>query len=562
MITTDRQNVLHRLGALSSTLVTAIAKEPNEAQLDVLVGEVRQALIDVGGLRGDGDDELTPLDDFMRPVVERLERLNAPASNDSLPLASGIGSGFIDLDAITAGFRPGELIVVAGAAKVGKTSFALNIAEHVALKEKRPVAIVSMRQSGWEIAERLLSLTGMIDAQQFRSGRLTEDDWDRITRALCNLLGLNIQICESGGIGPVRLKMLCREMSSTTGALGLIIIDDLECLSEPDVAGRCSTELNLRLMKAMARELNVAVMVLSNLSRPKGETVSKWPWASYLGGNGNISRDVDWVLLIHRHQNRGIENDGFMNAEVIVAAHNGDPVGAVQLLFDPRYLSFRNRACRSHAEECRMVPAQPENASSFYDSEKEGQTLKRLDTHDDPLLGFFLDGRPDHTGRTLERILRADDSWLETTHDYVQWLFPLRSSSDYNPYAPTLDLSTIRAFAENDQLPANQRRAFVRMMAFYGFVVEEVIEDGVVKEVYVDHADTFGQRSRLWVTPGNHNYKRITRILRSLSILSSPQYARGLGVALRPLYREYGGRIGKEAFAFWESAAFGHKASP
>jgi hypothetical protein len=165
----------------------------------------------------------------------------------------------------------------------------------------------------------------------------------------------------------------------------------------------------------------------------------------------------------------------------------------------------------------------------------------------------------DHKGRTLETLLEADDTWLEKTHDYVQWLFPLGTSSIYNQDAPKLDLYIVRAFAENEQLRMQQRRAFARMMQFYGFVVEEDVMNDIIEAVYVDRADNFAQRSRLWLTPSNHNYKRITRILSSLSILSSPLHTQGLGEALRPLFRDFGARIGKETFAFWESAAFGRK---
>jgi hypothetical protein len=180
-----------------------------------------------------------------------------------------------------------------------------------------------------------------------------------------------------------------------------------------------------------------------------------------------------------------------------------------------------------------------------------------LDTHEHPLLGFFLNGRADHRGRTFASILGADDQWLEATHDYVQILFPLGSGSAFNPDAPTLDPMIIRAFAENESLRDQQRKAFNRMMEFYGFVVEEDADEGQIETVYIDRAESFAQRSRIWITPGNHNYRRITRILGSLSILSSPQHAEGLGKALRSLYREFGARIGAETFAFWEAAAFG-----
>ena len=186
----------------------------------------------------------------------------------------------------------------------------------------------------------------------------------------------------------------------------------------------------------------------------------------------------------------------------------------------------------------------------------------KADDPDHPLVRFFLSESSDHKGRTLASILSADDRWLEATHDYVQWLFPLGSGSAFNPKAPTLDPLVIRAFAENKALQGQQRKAFSRMMQFYGFVVEEDADEGQIEAVYIDRAENFAQRSRLWLAPGNHNYRRITRILGSLSILSSPRHAEGLGDALRSLYRESGARIGAETFAFWEAAAFGRSTKP
>jgi len=171
-----------------------------------------------------------------------------------------------------------------------------------------------------------------------------------------------------------------------------------------------------------------------------------------------------------------------------------------------------------------------------------------------PLLSFYLNEGTDHKGRTLDAILAQGDSWLESTHDYVQWLFPLGSHSGYNPDAPTLDTLTIRSFAGSSLLQANQRRAFTRMMLFYGFSVDEDTDGNVIEAVYVDRSTNFIPRSRLWLTNGNHNYKRLTRILSSLSVLGSPLHARGLGEALRQVYRNFGGRIGRDSFAHWESA--------
>lgn len=144
------------------------------------------------------------------------------------------------------------------------------------------------------------------------------------------------------------------------------------------------------------------------------------------------------------------------------------------------------------------------------------QGLAVPEKYEAPLLAFYVKGGSDHCGRTFEKILAASDLWLESTHDYVQWLFPLGVASAYNPHAPILDQFSVHAFAESEVLRIQQRRAFTRMMRFYGLDVEEDIDAGVLMEIYVDRADNFDQRGGLWITSGNHNYMRITRILKSL----------------------------------------------
>lgn len=187
------------------------------------------------------------------------------------------------------------------------------------------------------------------------------------------------------------------------------------------------------------------------------------------------------------------------------------------------------------------------------------QALTAPGEYEASLLTFYAKGGIDHRGRTFEQLLAASDLWLESTHDYVQWLFPLGVASAYNPHAPLLDQFAVQAFAESDVLRIQQRRAFTRMMRFYGFDVEEDIDAGVLTAVYVDRADNFDQRGGLWITSGNHNYMRITRILKSLSLLSSPLHAQGLGAALQLLYRDFGARVGRKSFSIWTACANGYR---
>ena len=140
--------------------------------------------------------------------------------------------------------------------------------------------------------------------------------------------------------------------------------------------------------------------------------------------------------------------------------------------------------------------------------------------------------------------------------------FPAWRGQCLQPSGSAPDDIVVRAFAGSDVLRFQQRRAFTRMMQFYGFDVEEDINGAVADAVYLDQADNFDQRSRLWGTPGNHNYRRITRILKSMTLLSSPKHAQGLNNVLQALYLDFGARIGRQALAFWNSAANGHGGRP
>ena len=180
--------------------------------------------------------------------------------------------------------------------------------------------------------------------------------------------------------------------------------------------------------------------------------------------------------------------------------------------------------------------------------------------HDElsPLLAVYSERGNDHRGRSLSGILGSSDEWLEREHDYIQWLFPMGDKSPYAPEAPIVDTEAIDAFARQSNLRSNQRLAFQRMMQFYGFELDDDVDDDGKIIVYVDRSKDFERQTQRWLRPANHNFKRITRIVKSTSLLSSPHLARGLGEALVLLGRDFYGRIGTQTLAIWKSASFGH----
>lgn len=173
------------------------------------------------------------------------------------------------------------------------------------------------------------------------------------------------------------------------------------------------------------------------------------------------------------------------------------------------------------------------------------------------LLDFYLERGEDHRGRSLSGILGYSNQWLEREHDYIQWLFPTGEGSPYCTAAPVVDPDVIDAFAHNSLLRANQQLAFQRMMEFYGFEVDDDVDDNGKATVYIDRSSDFERHSQQWLKPGNHNFKRITRIGKSTFLLSSPHLAIGLGNALDMLGRDFGGLIGSKTLSIWKSVFFG-----
>lgn len=169
---------------------------------------------------------------------------------------------------------------------------------------------------------------------------------------------------------------------------------------------------------------------------------------------------------------------------------------------------------------------------------------------DSPHITFYRDEGPDHAGSILAEILAWPDVRLETVHDYIQWLFPLVVPSQFNPHAPILTAHDVAVFRQDGPCRVNFQRAFTRQLAFYGLECDATDP----QDVYVDPALIFEVRSRVWLTPGNHNYLRITRILRSSQLLGCSAYARGLFDCLRRLHRDAGGRIGMETYTHWRKA--------
>jgi replicative DNA helicase len=248
----------------------------NPAGRDVkqLLDDAEQRIFQIAEAGNRSNNGFVAIQPLLGEVVERMETLLARDSQSDI---TGVATGFADLDRMTSGLQAGDMIVVAGRPSMGKTAFALNIAEHVGVELRLPVAIFSLEMSGPQLATRFLSSVGRIDQSKLRTGRLTDDEWDRMTVALGKLHEAPIHIDETGAINSTDLRARARRLHRQFGKLGLIIIDYLQLMSSNRDGENRATEISeiSRSIKALAKELQVPIIALSQLSRKVEERTDK-----------------------------------------------------------------------------------------------------------------------------------------------------------------------------------------------------------------------------------------------------------------------------------------------
>ncbi|MBA2352041.1 MAG: replicative DNA helicase [Burkholderiales bacterium] len=293
------------------------------------------------GSRGrHGFVEIQPL---LTQVVERIDMLYA---RDNPSDITGVPTGFTDLDSMTSGLQPGELIIVAGRPSMGKTAFALNIAEHVALAAGLPVGVFSMEMGGTQLVMRLLGSVGRLDQHKVRTGRLLDDDWRKLTHALEKLNDAPIQIDETAALNALELRARARRLHRQYGKLGLIVVDYLQLMSASSQGENRATEISQisRSLKALAKELDVPVIALSQLNRSVEQRPNKRPMMSDLRESGAIEQDADLILFIYRDEvyNPDTQEKGI--AEILISKQRNGPIGEVKLTFIPEFTRFENYA--------------------------------------------------------------------------------------------------------------------------------------------------------------------------------------------------------------------------
>jgi len=298
-------------------------------------------IAEAGARTRQGFMEIQPL------LTQVMERIDLLYHKDNPSDITGIPTGYRDLDRETSGLQPGDLIIIAGRPSMGKTALALNMAEHVAVENKLPVAVFSMEMSGSQLAMRMLGSIGRLDQHKLRTGRLSDDDWNRLTNAVGKLHDAPILVDESGALNALELRARARRLHRQYGSLGLIVVDYLQLMQATSEGENRATEISeiSRSLKSLAKELKVPVVALSQLSRAvEQRTGPKRPIMSDLRESGAIEQDADLILAIYREEVYTPDTPEKGMAEIIILKQRNGPIGTVKLTFLGEYTRFENYA--------------------------------------------------------------------------------------------------------------------------------------------------------------------------------------------------------------------------
>jgi replicative DNA helicase len=338
------RHVMRKLVTVGSGIAES-AYSPNGRDAQQLLDEAESKIFQIaeGGQRsGQGFQDIKVL---LPQVAERIDML---FSRDNPSDVTGIPTGFNDLDSMTSGFQGGDLVIVAGRPSMGKTAFSINIAENVALDTGLPVAIFSMEMASTQLAMRMIGSVGRLDQHRMRTGKLEDEDWEKLTTALGKLNEAPIFIDEGAALSSFDVRARARRLHRQTGKLGLIVVDYLQLMAAP--AGRQgenrATEISeiSRSLKALAKELDCPVVALSQLNRSVEQRPDKRPVMSDLRESGAIEQDADLILFIYRDEVYNPDSTDKGTAEIIIAKQRNGPIGRVRLTFVGEHTRFENFA--------------------------------------------------------------------------------------------------------------------------------------------------------------------------------------------------------------------------
>jgi replicative DNA helicase len=342
--------VLRKLVTASDEIATNAFSPQGKSVSDIL-DEAEAKIMKIGEEGSRNKQGFFAMDGLVVSLLDRVQELADNGAED----VTGVRTGFIDMDKMTAGLQKGDLIILAARPSMGKTAFALNIGENVAVNEGLPVAVFSMEMGASQLALRMVGSIGRINQQNLRTGRLTDDEWGRLSETVEKLRHANVFIDETPGLSPNELRARSRRLARQFGGtLGLIIVDYLQLMS-----GSGSSEENRatvigeisRGLKALAKELQCPVIALSQLNRSVETRPDKRPMMSDLRESGAIEQDADVIMFIYRDEYYNKESKIPGVAEIIIGKQRNGPVGSIHLGFIKSNTRFENLAPGSYGDD-------------------------------------------------------------------------------------------------------------------------------------------------------------------------------------------------------------------
>ncbi len=328
--------ILRKLIQTSTEIITQSYEDRGD--VEGFLDEAERAIFDISENRV--RPSFYPIKDVVKGSFKILEKLY-----EKKELVTGVPSGFKDLDRMTAGFQPSDLIIVAGRPSMGKTAFCLNLAQYAAISKKNPVAIFSLEMSKEQLVIRMLCSEAHVEGTKLRSGFLSESDWPRLTIAAGNLSEAPIFIDDTAALTVLELRAKARRLKTERGGLGMVIIDYLQLMKGRSRVESRQQEISeiSRSLKALAKELNIPVIAVSQLSRKTEERTGNRPQLSDLRESGAIEQDADLILFIYRDEvyNKSEDNPNRGKAEIIIGKQRNGPIGKIELAFLDKFTSFK-----------------------------------------------------------------------------------------------------------------------------------------------------------------------------------------------------------------------------
>jgi len=341
------RSIMRQLVSVGTQIANS-AYNPDGRDSAQLLEHAEQKVFEIAEQGAKGRKGYTGMKQLLTKAVDRIDQLFQLDSH-----ITGVATGFSDFDEMTAGMQPSDLVIVAGRPSMGKTTFAMNIAENAAIKHNIPVAVFSMEMPGESLAMRMMSSLGHIDQHKLRTGKLNDTDWPRITSAVGILSEAPIFVDDTPALSPLDLRSRARRIKREHG-LGLIVIDYLQLMqSSGGNKENRATEISeiSRSLKALAKELNVPVIALSQLNRSLEQRPNKRPVMSDLRESGAIEQDADVITFIYRDEVYNEDSPDKGTAEIIIGKQRNGPIGTTRLTFMGQFTRFENYISNNSAYE-------------------------------------------------------------------------------------------------------------------------------------------------------------------------------------------------------------------